>query len=358
MGCESCSSGSCQSNDKSGLPPGMLKKYRLNVDRSDGFLVWIETEKDSDGNIRMCGHAKELLGKIKEMDGNRSRIWGVVFGHSELKPLYPEIYSYGVETLYEVHDRRLSVFHPEAYADNIARIAVRTEPAVVLFGATPRGREVAPRVAAELDAGLTADCTELSLDGRDLLMTRPAFGGNVVATIRCTSYPQIATVRPGTFPVPEPEEDRRGTVIYWQSTSRVLKDIVSSETKTGTGDDITKARILVSLGAGIRKESVPIAESVAEKLGGTVSCSRKLVEKGWFPPSRQVGQSGKTVAPEIYLAFGISGSVQHLAGIGSAKRIIAVNKDVDAGISEVADEIIVGDADAILRELDRCLRNG
>ena len=166
MGCDSCSSGSCSTKPNDGLPPGMLQKYRLNIDRSDGFLVWIETERGPDGSICVCDHCKELLGKIREMDQGRSRVWGVIFGHLELKPLYGELYSYGVETLYEVHDKALSTFHPEAYADNLAQIIIRTEPAVVLFGATPRGRELAPRVAARLETGLTADCTELSLDDR------------------------------------------------------------------------------------------------------------------------------------------------------------------------------------------------
>ncbi|MCQ2084840.1 MAG: electron transfer flavoprotein subunit alpha/FixB family protein, partial [archaeon] len=313
MGCESCSDGSCSGNEKGGLPPGMLQRYKLSTDRSDGFLVWIETEADDEGNLRICDHCKELLGKVRQMDGGNSRIWGVIFGHLELKPLYREIYSYGVETLYEVHDRKLSIFHPEAYADCIAQVAVRTEPAVILFGATPRGREIAPRVAAKLDAGLTADCTDLALDERTLLMTRPAFGGNVMATIQCTTFPQIATIRPGVFPVPEPMQGRRGTVIYWQNNCDTLKDIILSEKENGSGEDITKSRILISLGAGVRKESIPIAESVARKLGGTVSCSRKLVEKGWFNQSRQVGQSGHTVSPDIYLAFGISGAIQHLA---------------------------------------------
>ena len=355
MGCDSCSSGSCSTNNKDGLPPGMLQKYKLNIDRSDGFLVWIETETDPDGNLRMCDYCKELLGKIREMDAGRSRVWGVIFGHLELKPLYPEIYSYGVETLYEVHDKRLSVYQPEAYAENIAQIVIRTEPAVILFGATPRGRELAPRVAALLDAGLTADCTGLELNDRELLMTRPAFGGNVMATIRCTTFPQIATVRPGTFAVPAPDTARRGTVIYWQNASETFKDILGSETKRNTDENIAGARILISLGAGVKKETIPLAESLASKLGGMVSCSRKLVEKGWFPQSRQVGQSGKNVAPEIYLAFGISGAIQHLAGIASAKRIIAVNTDPDAKISEVADEFIIGDANKIIAELEKSL---
>ena len=355
MGCESCSSGSCSTNNKDGLPPGMLQKYKLNIDRSDGFLVWIEVEHDPEGRPRMCDYCKELLGKIREMDGGRSRIWGVIFGHLELKPLYPEIYSYGVETLYEVHDRRLSVYQPEAYAENIAQIVIRTEPAAILFGATPRGRELAPRVAALLDAGLTADCTGLELNDRDLLMTRPAFGGNVMATIRCTTFPQIATVRPGTFPVPVPDTGRKGTVIYWQNASENFKEILRSEAKRTTDENIAGARILISLGAGIRKDTIPIAESLAEKLGGMVSCSRKLVENGWFPQTRQVGQSGRNVAPEIYLAFGISGAIQHLAGISSAKRIIAVNTDSNAKIAEVADEFIIGDANRIIRELEKGL---
>lgn len=355
MGCDSCSSGSCSANNKDGLPPGMLQKYKLNIDRSDGFLVWIETETDADGRLRICDYCKELLGKIRSMDGGRSRIWGIVFGYLELKPLYPEIYSYGVETLYEVHDRELSVYHPEAYAENIAQVVIRTEPAVILFGATSRGRELAPRVAALLDAGLTADCTELELNDRELLMTRPAFGGNVMATIRCTTFPQIATVRPGTFPIPVPDAGRKGTVIYWQNSSDGFKEILKSEVRIPDEDNISGAKVLISLGAGIKKETVPLAESLAAKLGGTVSCSRKLVEKGWFPQSRQVGQSGKNVSPDVYLAFGISGAIQHLSGISSSKRIIAVNTDPDAKISEVADEFIVGDANAIIKELEKRL---
>ncbi|MCQ2070639.1 MAG: electron transfer flavoprotein subunit alpha/FixB family protein [archaeon] len=351
MGCESCSDGSCGSNN--GLPPGMLEKYRLNTDRSDGFLVWIETYVGPDGNVAVSEVCKEILCKIRSLDNGRSRIWGVVFGHTELKPLYPEIYAYGVETLYEVHDRKLSKYHPEVYAENIAQVIIRTEPAVVLFGATPKGREIAPRVAAMLDAGLTADCTDLILEDRVLSMVRPAFAGNLLATIQCTGFPQIATVRPGTFPLGEPKEDPRGTVIYWQNCGGTLKDIVSSELKARPTDDISKAKILISLGAGVKKESIPIAESIAKRIGATVSCSRKLVEKGYFPQSRQVGQSGRTVAPDIYLAFGISGAVQHLAGIGSAKRVVVVNKDPEAPIGSVADEFIVADADKVLRELDK-----
>lgn len=354
MGCESCTTGSCPSGDKDGLPPGMLEKYKLNTDRSDGFLVWIEIVKDN-GGVQIGSGCREILGKIRSMDAGRSRIWGVVFGHSELKPLYSEIFSLGVETLYEVHDRRLSDFHPEAYADCIARIAIRTEPAVILMGATARGKELAPRVAAKLQTGLTADCTDLSLEDRTLLMTRPAFGGNLLATIRCSAFPQMATVRPGAFPLPEPIPDARGTVIYWQNTCTVLKEILSSESVSGPVDDISKARVIISLGAGVSRSSIPLAEAVAARLGASVACSRKLVEKGWVAPSHQVGQTGRTVSPDIYLAFGISGALQHVAGMSSSKKILAINKDPDAPIHRVADEVIVGDADSVLAELLRIL---
>ncbi len=350
MGCESCSSGSCSTGDKGGLPPGMLEKYKLNIDRSDGFLVWIEIENDH-GKVQISNCTKEILGKIRSMDAGRSRIWGVVFGHLELKPLYTEIFSLGVETLYEVHDRWLSDFHPEAYADNIAQIAVRTEPAIVLIGATPRGKELAPRVATKLQTGLTADCTDLSLEDRTLFMTRPAFGGNLLATIRCSTFPQMATVRPGTFPLPEPILDAHGTVIYWQNSCTTLKEILSSESVSGPVEDISKARLIISLGAGVLRSSIPIAEKIATKLGASVACSRKLVEKGWMTSSHQVGQTGRTVSPDIYLAFGISGTLQHIAGMSSSKKIIAINKDPDAPINRVADEVIIGDANSILAEL-------
>lgn len=331
----------------------MLQAYRLNVNRSDGYLVWIEVDR-SGPEPRVADVSLEILSKIREMNDG-SRVWGAVFGFTELKALHDEIFSYGVETLYEVHDRRLCDFQPEVYADSLSKLIVRTEPAVVLMGATPRGRELAPRVAARLDTGLTADCTGLSMDDRDLTMVRPAFGGNLLATIRVTTFPQMATVRPGVFPKGRPSEDARGTVIYWQADCSLLKEIVSSEKVAREPDEITKARVLLSLGAGVKKESIPVAESVAKKLGGAVSCSRKLVDRGWFPQSRQVGQSGRGVAPDVYIAFGISGAVQHLAGISSAKRIISVNTDPDARINDVADEIIVADADDVLRELDKIL---
>lgn len=348
--CSSCSSGDQENPDR--LPPGMLKAYNLNQSTADGVLVWIETVDTPDGP-RVSDVSAELLSAAKGM--NDGRLFAVLFGGLEVKPLYPEIFGYGVDSLYHVRDKRLDVYTPEAYASCIAEITDRVVPAVILMGATERGRELAPRLASLLGTGLTADCTSLSMDGRKLIMTRPAFGGNLVADIECRQYPQMATVRPGSFPTPERREGS-GTAIYWQYTGDVPKEIISDEKVSSDDTDIRDARILISLGAGVRRrETVEVAESLARKIGAQVSCSRSLVEKGWMDRSRQVGMSGRTVAPDLYIAFGISGSVQHRAGMMKAKRIIAVNTDADAPIHRFADLSILSDADSVLTEMERSL---
>lgn len=355
-----CSGGSCSScsscgssDDPDRLPPGMLFVYNLNQSTADGVLVWIETAGSSD-EPRIADVSAELLGAARGLtDG---RVFGIVFGGPEVKALYPRLFGYGVDTLYHVRERDLEVYRPEEYASCIVSLIKRIEPATVLLGATARGRELAPRIASEMGTGLTADCTGLSSDGRRVVMTRPAFGGNLIADIECLKFPQMATVRPGTFPTPEAREGT-GTAIYWQYRGGPGKEIVSEETVIESGDDIRDSRILISLGDGIRDRSlIDVAESVARKVGGMVSCSRSLVEKGWMPRSRQVGMSGRTVAPEIYIAFGISGAVQHRAGMSGAGKVIAVNSDPDAPIHHYADLSLIADAGEILREMDRALR--
>ena len=348
--CSSCSSGDQDNPDR--LPPGMLKAYNLNQSTADGVLVWVEVENSPEGP-RLTDVSAEILAAAKGM--NDGRLFAVLFGGLEVKPLYPEIFGYGVDSLYHVRDKRLDVYTPEAYASCIAEITERVVPAVILMGATPRGRELAPRLASLLGTGLTADCTALSMDGRKLIMTRPAFGGNLMADIECSHYPQMATVRQGAFPTPERREGS-GTAIYWQYTGDVPKEILSDEPETGESDDIRDARILISLGSGIRhRETIDIAESLARKIGAQVSCSRALVEKGWMPRSRQVGMSGRTVTPDLYIAFGISGAVQHRVGMVKAKRIVAVNTDADAPIHKFADLSILSDAEAVIKEMERSL---
>lgn len=348
--CSSCSS--CGSDDPDRLPPGMLSVYNLNQSTADGILVWIETEGEGDG-IRMADVSEELLGAARSLSDGR--VFGVVFGGTEVKTLYPRIFGCGVDTLYHVREKELETYRPEEYASCIVSLIKRIEPATVLIGATSRGRELAPRIASELGTGLTADCTGLRADGRRIIMTRPAFGGNLIADIECLRFPQMATVRQGTFPKPAPGEGT-GTAIYWQFKGGMGKEILSEEKVVGSGEDIRDARILISLGDGIRDRAlIDVAGSVAKKVGGMVSCSRSLVEKGWMPRSRQVGMSGRTVSPEVYIAFGISGAVQHRVGMVSAGKVIAVNSDPDAPIHHYADLSLIADAGEILREMDRSL---
>lgn len=345
-----CSGGSCSecSSDPDRLPPGLLKVYNLNQSVADGVLVWIETDGD-----RVSDLSAELLSAAKTL--TEGRVFGVIFGGTEKKVLYPEIFGYGVETLYHVRDPSLTSYSPEAYADSMAGLVERISPALILIGATPRGREVAPRLASMLSAGLTADCTSLKADGRRVIMTRPAFGGTLMADIECEGFPQMATVREGTFSRPEKREGE-GTVIYWQSKAPYVKDVISESKSDVEASDIRDAKILISLGDGIRGRSlIDVAESVASKVGGMVSCSRSLVDKGWMPRSRQVGMSGRTVSPEVYIAFGISGAVQHMAGLSGVKKVIVVNSDPDAPIHHYADLSLITDAGAVLREMDRSL---
>ncbi len=348
--CSTCSSGNC--NDPDRLPPGMLKRYDINQSVADGILVVVELDR-KDGVPSVSEVSREILGMANELtDG---RLFAIVFGGIDIKPLYPELFGYGIHTLYHVRDQRLETYMPEAYSECICQIIERIEPATVLFSSTPIGRELAPRVAVSMGCGLTADCIGFSKDGRNIIATRPAFGGNMMADIGFVGFPQISTVRPGTLPIPE-RSNGQGTAIYWQYKGDSIKDVIEDSISVDESEDIRDARILISLGDGIRDKSlIDVAESVARKMGGMVSCSRALVEKGWMPRSRQVGLSGRTVAPDLYIAFGISGTIQHRTGMVKAKRIVAINKDSDAPIHGFADVSLLADAGEILRALDGSL---
>lgn len=340
-GCSGGSCSTCSDGDPDRLPPGMLKEYNLGQSTAEGIMVWIELSDDIEDV------SAELIAESKRIgDG---RVFGVVFGGPELKEHYPEIFGYGVDTLY--HVRGIPVYSPEEYAEAFAAVVERVNPATILMGATTRGRELAPRLAAMLQTGLTADCTSLSFDGRDVVMTRPALTGNIMADIVCNRYPQMATVRRGTFRKPEPSEGT-GTAIYWQYTKPVKREILSETPSEESDCDIRNARVLIALGGGIRDMSlIDVAEKVAEEHGGMVCCSRALVDRGWMPRSRQIGMSGTTVKPDIYIAFGISGAVQHRAGMVDAKRVIAVNTDPDAPIHKFADLSILSDAGPVLKAM-------
>ena len=350
-GSGSCSTGSC-SDDKDRLPPGMLSVYDLNQQTGLGTLVWAETRID-EGRISIEPAVLEILGKIRDISDDR--IFAMITGSVDIKPLYRVLFEHGVDTIYHIRSTEMETYGPEAYAEALADLSDRINPMSIIIPGTIRGREVAPLTAAMIRTGLTADCTELSMVEGKLNMTRPAFGGDLIATIVCDKHPQMATVRPGIFRAKEPVVGRTGTVISRPFKPKIVKDIVG-ESSISEGYDISDAKILISLGNGVKeKELIPFAEEIAERIGAKVSCSRALVEKGWFDHSRQVGQSGRAVSPDIYIAIGISGSSQHMAGV-RAKRIIAINNDPDAPINTFADKFIVGDAKEILRSILRSLQ--
>ena len=241
------------------------------------------------------------------------------------------------------------------YADWICRLAEAEKPEILLFGATAFGRSLAPCVAARLQTGLTADCSILDIDPETGLLrqTRPAFGGNLMATIVTPGHrPQMATVRPGVMPMPAPDPARTGEIVT--DSAAVAAGLVQliDEVRGSGGSALQKAEIIVSVGRGIgQRKNMKLAEALAAKLGGVMGVSRPLVEMGWATQDRQIGQTGTAVSPKLLIACGISGAIQHLAGIEGAEKVIAVNTDPNAPIFGAADYKVVADAAETLRAL-------
>ena len=309
-----------------------------------------------DGELQSV--ALELLGVARELaEKTGEKVAALLLGHN-VKSKAQELIAYGADQVYVVDDEKLATFVTEPYAQAVTQIAKAYEPSVILFGATSIGRDLAPRLSARLKTGLTADCTKLEMDEEgNLFMTRPAFGGNLFATIICPDHrPQMSTVRPGVMKKLERDDSRVGEVIEeniaWNESKFVVT--VLEEVKEVSGvDKIEDAKILVSCGRGV-KDVCP-ARELASKVGGSLASSRALVDTGVLEHNRQVGQTGKTVRPEAYLAFGISGAIQHLAGMEESEFIVAVNTDKNAPIFKVANLGIVSDAAAVLKNLNKLL---
>ena len=293
---------------------------------------------------------------------------------------------YGAQKVLVIDAPVLENYTTEPYVRGIEYVIKNYDPNIVLFGASSIGRDMAPRIAGRVHTGLTADCTRLDVDvakyqeylrkatnlpeekiaaldtsDRNLKMTRPAFGGNVMATIVCRNYrPQMATVRPGVMELGEKDPNRKGEVIMVDAgltMDDMNVEILDVAKQTKKAVDITDAKILVSGGRGMcSAENFKLLQDLADVLGGTVSCSRAAVDAGWAEKYMQVGQTGKTVRPNLYIACGISGAIQHLAGMEDSDVIVAINKDESAPIFEVADYGIVGDALQIVPLLTEALR--
>jgi len=307
--------------------------------------IWIFAEQ-RDGKIASVSY--ELLGAGRKLaDELNVELSAVLFGSSENEA--KELIRWGADKVYFCNDPIFEKFNDEPYAQLLCNLINSHKPEIVLAGATPIGRSFIPRVAAKVVAGLTADCTSLSIDKdtRNLLQVRPAFGGNIMATILCPHHrPQMATVRPRVMKRGEYREDKKGEIIH------VKADTISSRTKvintikevSDIAVNLQEVEVIVSGGRGLGNiKGFELLKELAELLGGAIGASRAVVDEGWIPYSHQVGQTGKTVCPKIYIACGISGAVQHLVGMQSSDIIIAINKNPDAPIFNVATYGIVGD---------------
>ena len=304
----------------------------------------------------------ELIGEATSLAQDlNQQVVAVLLGH-KVAAHADELIHYGADKVIVVEDPILAEYMTEPYAKAITAIIKDKDPEIVLFGATSIGRDLAPRISARVKTGLTADCTGLCIDpdSKLLMMTRPAFGGNLMAVIRCKTHrPQMATVRPGVMQPLEKDETRTGDVERFQvafSDADKTVEILEVIKKTKTAADITQAKCLVSGGRGIGgKEAFGLLRELAELLDGDVSASRAAVDTGWTHKDRQVGQTGKTVRPDLYLACGISGAIQHVAGMENSGTVIAINKNETAPIFGVADLGVVGDVSVILPKLKEAI---
>ncbi|HWS28632.1 MAG TPA: electron transfer flavoprotein subunit alpha/FixB family protein [Clostridia bacterium] len=305
----------------------------------------------------------ELLGKARELaDALNQEVVAVLLGHN-VKEKAAELIAYGASEVITVDHPTLKEYITEPYAKAVAAVIKEREPEIMLFGATSIGRDLAPRVSARIHTGLTADCTGLAIEAETnlLLMTRPAFGGNIMATIVCAKHrPQMATVRPGVMKPLACDASRKGKITAFDAGLKEadvnvkLLEVVKEEKRCA---DITEAKILVSGGRGVgAPEKFAMLRDLADALGGEVSSSRACVDAGWMNRDYQVGQTGKTVRPKLYVACGISGAIQHLAGMEGSDYIVAINKNPTAPIFDAADLGIVGDVNAIVPKLTEAIK--
>ena len=347
-----------------GAAPAVEEGYEeagdlVGIGEYRGVWVFVEQTEGKPAQVSW-----ELLGAGAELARIRGvELCSVVIG-DKVEALCQESFSYGASKVYLMDDPVFHYYRTEPYYKALCYIVEKYKPEIVLVGATGLGRDLAGAVATKLNTGLTADCTGLSIDDRGfLLQTRPAFGGNIMATILTErTRPQMATVRPRVMTLPEKNSVHRGMIVresvpFNEEDFAVKVLQIIDDRKEGADVDVAAADIIVSGGRGMcSSENFHILQELADEMGGVVSCSRAAVEAGWMPVERQVGQTGKTVKPKIYIACGISGAIQHLVGMQSSDVIIAINQDRNAPIFEVATYGIVGDLFKIVPALTSRIR--
>jgi len=335
---------------------------------TNGRDVWVFVEQQ---DSKIADVSLELLGKASELAQTLGgRVSGVLCGH-RVEALARQVIQYGADTVHWADHPELEVYRTLPYANVVSSLIRAHAPTIVLIGATPLGRDLAPRVASSVRAGLTADCTDLQIgdyysrrDGKThenlLYQIRPAFGGNLIATIvNPAMHPQMATVREGVFRKPAPDPGRVGDVCRMAPAfdhKDLVLQVLSRESRESTVN-LKDAVVIVSGGAGIRsKEGFKLLEDLANLMGGEVGASRAAVDAGFVSREHQVGQTGTTVRPRLYIAAGISGAVQHRAGMSEASKIIAINTDPTAPIFQIAHYKIIGDAAEVVPLMIKALR--
>jgi electron transfer flavoprotein alpha subunit len=337
--------------------PEAEKKETVSTDEYSGVWVWVEQLNGQASSISW-----EMMGEGRKLADKRGTILTACVLGYEAEPLAKQAIAYGADRVFLVDDPTLKVYRTDPYARILVELVKKYKPEIFLLGASTRGRDLAGAVATYLYTGLTADCTGLEIEeGSNLLLQiRPAFGGNIMATIKCPHHrPQMATVRHHVFEMPAPDESRQGQIIREkavlleeQIATKVL-DLIVEKNEVNLAD----AKIIVSGGRGVKgPEGFAILHELAEVLGGAVGASRAAVDAGWISYAHQVGQTGRTVRPDLYLACGISGAIQHQAGMRTSKVIVAINKDPEAPIFQIADYGIVGDLFTVVPALTRALR--
>jgi len=327
--------------------------------KSNGVLVYIEIDHDEVAEVSL-----ELICKARELaDQLGVDVQAVIVGESNLDQFAEQIFSYGCDVLHVIEDERLKFYETLPYTFIVSEVIKETAPQIVLFGATPVGRDLAPRIASKLKTGLTADCTDLKIGDHEnkklkkiykniLYQIRPAFGGNIIATIITPEHrPQMATVREGVIKLTQAQKNRKGVILPFDISLDGV-DFVNTYLERTVSEkkiNLKAADIIVSGGGGVgSRENFQLIHDLAETLGGLVGASRAAVDSGYIGREHQIGQTGTTVRPKLYIACGISGAIQHRAGMDQSGKIIAINTDPNAPIFQIAHYSIVGDIKEII----------
>lgn len=357
--CTGC--GACIEVCKDGCILTDVKDEVVDLSGYSGVWVFAEQRKGVLNNaaLELLGCASELAKALGE------KLCAVLLGDTKQKldKSAKQLITFGAQKIYLAEDKNLKNYTTTPYAKVIIELVNEQKPSIILFSATHIGRDLAPRIARNLGVGLTADCTQLTIDDetRHMLQTRPAFGGNVMATIISPkTRPQLATVRPGVMTALKPDKKRKGEIIKFKtklSKKDLMTQLIKYVSESHEHVNLQDAKVIVAGGRGLGSEKgFKQLQKLAEVIGGEVAGTRVTVENGWLTQDRQVGQTGQVVKPELYIACGISGAIQHKAGMQDARVIIAINKDPDAAIFEIADYSLIGDLHEIVPAITNALK--